>query len=78
MENPIFHTQDLCLRTLDTNLMCKSQKFSHYAKKKCAEMRSNMVLIAGVIGIVVIAVVVVVAAVVAVTAGVKDTLKDDE
>ena len=37
-----------------------------------------MVLIAGVIGIVVIAVVVVVAAVVAVTAGVKDTLKDDE
>lgn len=46
--------------------------------KKCAEMRSNMVLIAGVIGIVVIAVVVVVAAVVAVTAGVKDTLKDDE
>ena len=37
-----------------------------------------MVLIAGVIGIVVIAVVVVVAAVVVVTAGVKDTLKDDE
>ena len=64
----IFRTQDLCLCTLDTNLMCK----------KCAEMRSNMVLIAGVIGIVVIAVVVVVAAVVAVTAGVKDTLKDDE
>ena len=37
-----------------------------------------MVLIAGVLGIVVRAVVVVVAAVVAVTAGVKDTLKDDE
>ena len=37
-----------------------------------------MVLIAGGIGIAVIAVVVVVAAVEAVTAGVKDTLKDDE
>ena len=34
MENPIFHTQDLCLRTLDTNLICK---------KTCAEMRINMI-----------------------------------
>ena len=38
----------------------------------------QMAIIAGVIGIVVIAVVVVVAAVVAVTAGVKDSLKDEE
>ena len=34
VENPIFHTQDLCLRTLDTNLICK---------KMCAEMRINMI-----------------------------------
>ena len=33
VENPIFHTQDLCLCTLDTNLVCQ---------KMCAEMRINM------------------------------------
>ena len=33
VENLIFHTQDLCLCTLDTNLVCQ---------KMCAEMRINM------------------------------------
>lgn len=38
----------------------------------------DMVLVAGVLGVVLIAVVVVVAAVVGITAGVKDTLEDEQ
>lgn len=26
VDNPIFHTQDLCLHTLDTNLICTKMR----------------------------------------------------
>ena len=35
MKNPIFHTQDLCLCTLDANLICEIYYISHYAKNVC-------------------------------------------
>ena len=42
MKNPIFHTQDLCLCTPDTNLICEIYYISHYAQKTCAEMRLSV------------------------------------